>query len=190
VCEHRRISVGRSFDHRGLVPHLRCWASGEAVYPALPGWATVFRAPGAPFRITYQQLQITNSQRRVSHPEARATPRSSPFSRAHAQIKNQPCQCADPQWTVPTRASQGGRANAPVLNRARQGQSAGGATHLTLRRLRHGGTVCGTRPLVILRSARAEAKNPSGFKTKAEQRCFGRRGGLRMTVFRIFQPPV
>jgi hypothetical protein len=35
-CDDRRISVRRSFRHQGLVPHLRCWASGDAEYPALP----------------------------------------------------------------------------------------------------------------------------------------------------------
>ena len=47
VCDDRRISLGHSFRPQRLGPHLRRWAVGEAVDPALPGLATVFRASGA-----------------------------------------------------------------------------------------------------------------------------------------------
>jgi hypothetical protein len=175
----RRISVGRSSSQQVLVPHLRCWASGDAVDPALPGWATVFRASGAAFRITNDQSAITNSRRRVSHHESpvtchesRATRRSA-VSLANSRIPSRPSQRADPQSAVSMRRSRTDRAKAraPEARQmvAQPGRAGYGSqrkfehrrcgTYLTLRRLRHGGTVWGTSPLGILLSARAEASD-------------------------------
>jgi hypothetical protein len=154
-CDHGRISVSRRLSHTGFVPHLRRWASGEAVSPALAGWATVFRASGAAFRITNHQSPIPNSGRRVSHHESRATIRRSLASRAKAPIPNRLCPCADPQPAVSICRSQidRDRARAPEARQmvAQPGRAGTGGqrkfehrrcdTSLTLGRLWHGGAV-------------------------------------------------
>jgi hypothetical protein len=105
------------------------------VDPALPGWATVFRAFGAASRITNHQLQTTNYKSRTTSDEfpttshkSRASTRRSPVSRVNPPMQDRPLQRADPGATVPLRGSRAGRVNVTIPNRPCQRQSAGGAT--------------------------------------------------------------
>ena len=68
------------------------------MYPALPGWAKVFRASGAAFRSTNHQLQTSCFPSR--------------FTSYHSQIPNRPRQCEDHKSAMSIRRSRIGRANA------------------------------------------------------------------------------
>ncbi len=98
VRDNLRTFEGRSFSRLGHLPPLRRLASGYAVYPALPGWAKVFRASGAAFRITNHLLQTTSFQSGVTN--------------SHSQIPSRPRQFADPQPAAPMSRSRIGRARA------------------------------------------------------------------------------
>jgi hypothetical protein len=93
------------------VPHLRRWVSGDAGHPALPGWATVFRASGAALRITDYRLQA--STRTLSDV----------FS-----ITSHERALADLYSAAPIRRFSVDRTAAPIPNRRRPSQSARGAT--------------------------------------------------------------
>src|ERR1700680_3915342 len=55
------------------LPHLRRLRICPAVYPALPGWATIFRASGAESQLTNRSVQTTSRHSRVASYNRRFT---------------------------------------------------------------------------------------------------------------------
>jgi hypothetical protein len=150
-CDHGRISVGRSFSHKGLVPHLRRWASGERPCPQPLRAGLRCSAPPA----LRSESRITIHQSRTPDDVFPITSHQSRVTSYQSSIPSQPCQGADPQPAVSICRSRidRDRARAPEARQmvAQPGRAGYRAhrnfehrrcdTSLTLGRLWHGGTV-------------------------------------------------